>query len=201
MTLPGLPAPPSALCPRGECLSFLGLGEPPDPSDPGAGLEMGVEKERPFRGRPEGLVPVLRGALLPFGAGPGFELLRKLGATGHRNDLRFCTHSRLPGSCKSVRADGSASFGWTVASKNVGSPGHSSGGGQAQVTRGSQLHPWPPRPQVGTPVPLRSGEAGARAGPRLPWVASMEACRRGCCPGAMGWEWFAQELPPLRATS
>lgn len=59
-----------------------------------------------------------------------------------------------------------------------------------------------PRPQVGTLLsPSTAGKQGPELSPACPVLPLVEACRLGRRPGATGWAWFAQELPPLRVTS
>ena len=68
MTLPDIPAPPSALYPHDERLSVCSdWAEPLDPSDPAQ--EWGVKREILLGLALKGLVQVLKGALLPSGAG------------------------------------------------------------------------------------------------------------------------------------
>lgn len=146
MALSGIAAPPSAFYPPAELfVSLLRLNRAPGSRRPQRPPWNGEWRETPCGEARKGLVQVLKGALLPSGAGAwllgaeeargpwpqeGFGVLYTKWAPWF---LPVCENGRVSG------------FGWARASRKtrerMGSPGHSSGPRQAQVTGSSQLCP------------------------------------------------------------
>lgn len=96
------------------CLEWT---EPMSASDPSPGCGARSE-ERPYWEAPEGLVQVLKGALLPFGAS---AYLLTVEARGPQEGLEVLHRTGLPAFCQSEKPVGQTALGWAVTSKKPGS--------------------------------------------------------------------------------
>lgn len=175
-----------------------------------------MKRERLWGEALEGLVQVLKCALLPSDAGPGFLVLRKPGPHWPPTGFEVLYTQRLPGSL--VIENGWVSQPWLggglqedMIRDGVSSAFFRTEAGRhgSQVVSNSALGP---RSQAGSPgrndLPSRVGRQEPELGPPGPGVSPLRPADLAwiCDPGAMDWEWFPQALPPwgiclLRATS